>query len=167
MARNSYLLPYLYNKKLKIELFRFFENFCHLNLLDIILIKSSCNFFSCCKSIPYIFRKILDFNILPKNFLNQLGCIILQTSIIKKQLSYEANFFLRLDIPRASQLVKSFCLVLIMHVQLFLDKSDSKILQTEVTQEKIFFAYGYTSTGVTNQCSFFKVMPRHAQRALK
>ena len=60
-----------------------------------------------------------------------------------------------------------------MYAQLFLDQSDSKILETAVTQEKCellsyFFAYGYAPRGIKNQCVFFKVMPRrHAQRPLK
>ena len=84
---------------------------------------------------PYVFRKVLDFDILLQNILNQSDCIIFQISVLKKQLSYEA-IFLRFDIHRANQLVKSFCLVLVMYAQHCLDQSDSKILKIVVTQEK-------------------------------
>ena len=54
-----------------------------------------------------------------------------------------------------------------------LNQSDSKIIETLITQEKfdllswVFFAYGYIFIGVTNQCSLFKVMPRHGQSPFK
>ena len=47
-----------------------------------------------------------------------------------------------------------------------------RIVETAITLEKCellsyIFAYGYTSRGVTNWCSFFKAMPRHAQSTSK
>ena len=76
-------------------------------------------------------------------------------------------FFLWLNILRANHLIYSFGLVPVWHAQLCLDQSDSKILETSITQGKCeslkcYFAYSYTSKGVTNQFSFFKAMPRHA-----
>ena len=47
--------PYLFKKRLKIDLFRFFEKFCHLNLLDMILNENSCNFSSLITNLPYIY----------------------------------------------------------------------------------------------------------------
>ena len=35
--------------------------------------------------------KVLDFDVLPKNVLNQPECRIFETSILKKERSYEAN----------------------------------------------------------------------------
>ena len=75
-----------------------------------------------------------------------------------------------LDILRANQ--QSSCLVLVMHVQLCLDQSDSKIVKISVTPEKCellscFFAYGYTFRGVTKQCSIFKVKPKNGQKCYK
>ena len=58
-----------------------------------------------------------------------------------------------------------------MQAQFCLDQSDSKILKTAATQEECelfsyFFAYKDASREVTNQCTFFKVMPRHIHSAL-
>ena len=53
-------------------------------------------------------------------------------------------------------------LVLGRHVQLFLDQSDSKVLETAITQEKSqvikLFAFAYESRGVTKQDSFCQGM---------
>ena len=55
-------------KGIKIELFRFFE---------ILLYKFVRNDFKCCcKPTTYIFMKVLDFDILPKNVFNQSECRI-------------------------------------------------------------------------------------------
>ena len=59
--------------------------------------------------------------------------------------------------------------VLVSNTELWLDQSDSKIIETLITQEQsklfnFFFAYGHKSRGVTNQSSFFKFISRHAQK---
>ena len=51
ILRNQSLLK----KGLNIELFRFFEKYCHLNLLDKILNESSCNFSCLIANPPYIY----------------------------------------------------------------------------------------------------------------
>ena len=51
--------------------FRFWENFYHLNLLEIILNENSYNFCFLIENSPHIFRKVIDFDMLPKNVFNQ------------------------------------------------------------------------------------------------
>ena len=84
------------------QLVRFFENFCHLNLLEMILNESSCNFCFLIANPPHIYaEKFLIVTYCPKMF-----------SSNQNQL------------------------VLVRHAQLFLDQSDSKILETPITREK-------------------------------
>ena len=42
-----------------------------------------------------------------------------------------------LDILKTNELIKRFCLVLVRHVQISLDQSNSTILETPITQEKL------------------------------
>ena len=42
---------------------------------------------------PYIFRKAFDFDLLPKNVLNQSHYRVFYTSALKKQLNYELNYY--------------------------------------------------------------------------
>ena len=68
----------LVHKGIKIGLSRFFEIFCYLNFLQMIVSGSYCKFFLfCCKPTPYI-GKFLRL-CLPKSFLYQSDCRIFQT----------------------------------------------------------------------------------------
>ena len=54
-------------------------------------------------------------------------------------------------------------LVLVRYAQLFLDQSDSKTLETPISQEKskllnLFFAFALKSRRFTKQCSFSQGM---------
>ena len=80
--------PYLLKKRLKMELFRFFEKFCHLNLQDKILNES---FSFLIANPPQIYlRKFLILIYCQKNILNQSDYKIFGTSILT--YSFTDNF---------------------------------------------------------------------------
>ena len=79
-----------------------------------------------------------EFLHLGRSFLNQSACRTFQTSILKKQaiLSLNLDIIQWLDILGASELIKYFYVFVARHTQFFLDQSDTKILETRITQEK-------------------------------
>ena len=84
---------------------------------------------------------LLDFSAffhVTRSFLYQSDCRTFQTSILKKQaiLSLNLDIIQWLDILGTRELIKYFYLVLARLTQFFLDQSDSKILETPITQEK-------------------------------
>ena len=58
----------------KYNLLGFLKKF-YLNFLEMILTESSCNFCFLIANPPHLFRKVLGFDILPKNILIQLKSI--------------------------------------------------------------------------------------------
>ena len=85
---------YLFQKILKTEPFRIFEKLCHLNLLNMILNENSRNFYFLIANPPHIFLGKFLILTYSQNILNQSDCRIFQFSVLRKQLSYKANFFL-------------------------------------------------------------------------
>ena len=94
-----------------------------------------------CLAVNNCIEILLDFSAffhVTRSFLYQSDCRTFQTSILKKQaiLSLNLDIIQWLDILGTRELIKYFYLVLARLTQFFLDQSDSKILETPITQEK-------------------------------
>ena len=110
--------------------------FCEMFLFCLFII----SLFSCL-AVNNCIGNMLDFPEflhLGRSFLNQSACRTFQTSILKKQaiLSLNLDIIQWLDILGASELIKYFYVFVARHTQFFLDQSDTKILETRITQEK-------------------------------
>ena len=70
-----------------------------------------------------------------KKFLILMYCKKCSHLIRMQDFLASAFIFLWLDTPRANQLIQFFCLVMVRHAQLCLDQSDSKILETPITEK--------------------------------
>ena len=75
-----------------------------------------------------------------RSFLSQSNCRTFQTSILKKQaiLNMYLDIIKGLEILVTNELINCFCLVMVNSgvLRLCLDQSNSKILETPITQEK-------------------------------
>ena len=70
-------------------------------------------------------------------FLNQSDCKTFENSLLLKQaiLNMYLDIIMRLDILRAKELIKCFCLVMARHTQLRLNQSDSRIIEIPATKK--------------------------------
>ena len=81
-----------------------------------------------------------EFLLVARGILNQSDCRTFENSMLIKQgiLSMYLDIITWLDILRANELIKCFCLVMVRHTQLYLNQLDSKIIEIAATQDKFY-----------------------------